>query len=78
MTAAVARQAQAIAEGARRAAARGNEPVPGDVMAQSFNENVWLDNSDPTNTGKSRAVNDFNQSLNAANVMTNFTLFLIP
>jgi hypothetical protein len=52
--------------------------VPGDPMAESFHEMPWLDNSGVGDTARSRASRDYSQSLESVNLMSIFTLFILP
>ena len=60
------------------AAARGAEPAPGEPPGDSFRSGVWLDNASPFDAGKSRSQRELARDLNAASVVTTFTLFVLP
>ena len=62
----------------RRASARGNEPLPGDAMAESYESDIWLDNSSIENVGTSHATRQLNKKQSLSNLLTTFLFFFVP
>jgi hypothetical protein len=53
-------------------------PPPGDVMAESYHQNVWIDNSSTSRVGKSHTSIQYTQELESVNLMSNMNIIFIP
>ena len=60
------------------AATRGNESAAGDLMAESFHDNVWLDNSSVQGNAQSRAMQQLQEAQSLSNLVASFIFFFVP
>ncbi|WP_304176217.1 YDG domain-containing protein [Phenylobacterium aquaticum] len=74
----LARRTAIVAAATRAAATRGNESQPGDQLAESFHDNVWLDNSSLDEMGQSRSIKQLNSAQSLSNMIATFVLILVP
>ena len=67
-----------VAVATRMAATRGNESAAGDLMAESFHDNVWLDNSSVQGNAQSRAMQQLQEAQSLSNLVASFIFFFVP